>query len=174
MIKIINNFFDDKLLADIQNHITTKLHYTPSFFDDKEKNKENYYGNRFVLSDDKNLLNTFVKQTEKKFKIKIKEIEDDSGIDLRNLDHFKPHQDSAKVNVLVMLKGPTAVTNGTVFYTGPVNKCDLDIHVGFRENRAILFPSNWVHSNHASNVPNLRRYTASLFITEYEELSNAI
>ena len=73
-----------------------------------------------------------------------------------------------------MLKGPTAVTNGTVFYTGPVNKCDLDIHVGFRENRAILFPSNWVHSNHASNVPNLKRYTASLFITEYEELSNAI
>ncbi len=42
-------------------------------------------------------------------------MEKDSGIDIRNLDHFVPHQDSAKVNVLVMLKGPTAVANGTVF-----------------------------------------------------------
>ena len=68
-----------------------------------------------------------------------------------------------------MLKGPTAVTNGTVFYHGDINNFDLDIHVGFRENRAILFPSNWLHSNHASNVPNLKRYTASLFIKDYEE-----
>lgn len=64
-----------------------------------------------------------------------------------------------------MLKGPTAVVNGTVFYT----EGDLDIHVGFRENRAILFPSNWVHSAHANNQPNLKRYTASLFIKDYEE-----
>ena len=64
-----------------------------------------------------------------------------------------------------MLKGPTAVTNGTVFYS----ENELDIHIGFRENRAVLFPSNWVHSQHASNVPNLRRFTASLFIEDYEE-----
>ena len=46
---------------------------------------------------------------------------------------------------------------------------ELDIHVGFRENRAILFPSDWWHSNHASNIPNLKRYTSSLFIEYYEE-----
>jgi len=169
MIKIINDFFEDEMFLNVQNHITTKIYYTPRYFEEREKNKDSYYGSRFLLSEDKNLLNTFIKQAEKKFKIKIKEVEKDSGIDIRNLDHFVPHQDSAKVNVLVMLKGPTAVANGTVFYTGPINKCELDIHVGFRENRAILFPSKWVHSSHASNVPNLRRYTASLFITEYEE-----
>ena len=64
-----------------------------------------------------------------------------------------------------MLKGPTAVTNGTVFYT----QGELDIHVGFRENRAILFPSNWVHSPHRSEVKNLKRYSASLFIEDYKE-----
>jgi hypothetical protein len=68
-----------------------------------------------------------------------------------------------------MLKGPAANTNGTVFYHGTEDNFELDIHVGFRENRAILFPSDWIHSAHANNQPNLRRYTASLFITDYEE-----
>ena len=68
-----------------------------------------------------------------------------------------------------MISGPAAVTNGTVFYHGPIDNCDLDMHVGFRENRAILFPSNKVHSQHASKVLNLKRYTATLFIEDYEE-----
>lgn len=69
-----------------------------------------------------------------------------------------------------MLKGPTSVSNGTVFYHGVLHDCVLDIHVGFKENRSILFPSNWVHSQHASNVPNLKRYTSTLFIDNYEDL----
>ncbi len=163
MIKIIDNYFEDNLFLNIKNHITTKLYYTPRFYDGK---KENYYGSRFVLSQDKKLLDTFVTQAEKKFKIKIKKLNPDSGIDMRNIDRFHPHQDEEnKINILVMLAGPTAVTNGTVFYTDG----ELDIHVGFRENRAILFPSLWYHSNHASNVPDLKRYTASLFILDYEE-----
>ncbi len=168
MIKIIDNFFNNKTFLNIQNHITTKLYYTPVFFDEtKEKNKQNYYGNRFFLINDQNLFDTFVKQAEKKFKINIKKIGNDCALDERNLDHFKPHKDpGAKINVLIMLKGPTAVTNGTVFYT----EGKLDIHVGFKENRALLFPSNWVHSQHASNIPNLKRFTASLFIEDYEDV----
>jgi hypothetical protein len=174
MIKIIDNFFSTQLFEKIKNHITTKLHYTPKYFDGtNEKNNLNYYGSRFSLSEDKELLKVFITQAEKKFQIKIKKTHGDSGIDIRNLDHFAPHTDfslGAKINVLVMLSGPTAVTNGTVFYyTDKDNKKELDIHVGFRENRAILFPSNWWHSAHASNVPNLKRYTATLFIEDYEE-----
>ena len=165
MIKIIDNFFEDKSLLNIQDHITTKLIFTPEYFENaKERNKESHYGDRFDLENDINLLNTFVKQTEKKFKIKINKVRN-AGVDIRNLDSFKPHTDIAKINVFIMLKGLTAVTNGTVFYT----QGELDIHVGFRENRAILFPSNWVHSPHRSEVLNLKRYTASLFIQDYEE-----
>jgi hypothetical protein len=65
-----------------------------------------------------------------------------------------------------MISGPTAVTNGTVFYTDG----ELDIHVGFRENRAVMFPSQHVHSPHVSKVPNLKRYTATLFIQDYEDV----
>tara|TARA_R100000900_G_scaffold133857_1_gene110792 strand:+ start:337 stop:849 length:513 start_codon:yes stop_codon:yes gene_type:complete len=169
LIKIIDNFFEDILFKNIKNHITTKLFFTPRYLNSaKERNKDTTYGMRFALKEDPNLLKTFITQAEKKFNIKIKETLLDSGIDIRNLENFMPHDDEetgAKINILVMLKGPTAVSNGTVFYT----EGELDIHVGFRENRAVLFPSNWVHSPHASKIPNLKRYTASLFIKDYEE-----
>jgi hypothetical protein len=166
-VNIIDNFFEEQLFLNIQNHVTTKLFYTPRYFADKtEKNEKNYYGSRFILSEDPELLKTFVTQAEKKFKIKIKKLHPDSGIDMRNLLNFKPHIDfDCVLNIMVMLSGPTAVTNGTVFYTDG----ELDTHVGFRENRAIMFPSTRYHSPHASKVPNLKRYTASLFVQDYEE-----
>ena len=167
-INIIDNFFEEELFLNIQNHITTKLYFTPKYFENTtEKTKENYYGSRWDFMNDLQFLNIFTDQVRKKYKIKTNIISSSSGIDLRNLDKFAPHRDSirAKLNILIMIKGPRAVSNGTVFYTGE----DLDIHVGFKENRAIMFPSARYHSPHASEVPNLKRYTASLFIQDYEE-----
>ena len=168
MIKIINNFFNDKDLKRVQDFALNKAFYTPRYFENStEKNKENYYGARWEFEHDKKLQNLFIKQAESKFKIKINNINPFSGIDQRNLDHFKPHTDeeAGLLNILIMISGPTAVTNGTVFYS----ENELDIHVGFRENRAVMFPSDWVHSQHASKVPNLKRYTATLFCTSYEK-----
>jgi len=168
MISIIDNFFEEDLLKKVQNHVTNRLQFTPRYFEGTtEKTKENYYGDRYDLIQDKTLQDIFIKNTEKKFNIKIKKIHPTSGIDLRNLDILKPHTDDkiSKMNILIMLKGSTAVTNGTVFYTNN----NLDIHVGFKENRALMFPSNKVHSPHASNIPNLKRFTATLFLKDYEE-----
>ena len=166
MIRVEDNFFDEKTFTRIKQHVTTKLIFEPRYFDDTERTKENFYGSRFDWGKDKKLLDIFVKQAEKTFRLNIKQLTDTGGIDLRNLDHFKPHTDATvgKLNILVMIAGPTAVTNGTVFYTDN----QLDIHVGFRENRAVIFPSDKLHSQHASAVPNLRRYTASIFVKDYE------
>ncbi len=166
MIKILNDFFNDEDFKRVQDFSLNKAFYTPSYFDNApEKTKEYYYGSRFHLIRNKELLNLFKEQCELKFKIKINKINENSGIDLRNLDHFKPHtdKDSAKINILIMISGPTAVTNGTVFYTDK----KLDIHVGFKENRAVMFPSDYYHSQHASKIPNLKRYTSTLFIQDY-------
>ena len=167
-IIIIDNFFDSNMFEKIKYHITTKLLFTPKYFNNAtEKNKDSYYGSRFQLKNDPSLLDTFIQQTNKKFNIKIKKVDDSSGVDIRNLDSFKPHVDSVGgniLNLLIMINGPTAVTNGTVFYTDG----ELDMHIGFRENRAVLFPSDKVHSPHASNIPNLIRHTATLFIKEFE------
>jgi len=103
MIKIIDNFFEEKLFLKIKNHVTKNLMFTPQFFEknkdgtfvtSKDKVKENYYGDRFDLENDKELKKTLIAQCEKKFKFKIKTIHSKSGIDLRNLDRFVPHQDS--------------------------------------------------------------------------------
>jgi len=169
MIKIINDFFDKNQLKLVQNFTLNKATYTPCFFDNAvERNKHTHYGNRFYLSTDKELKNFFIKQAELKFNLKNLKINNSySGIDQRNLDHFKPHIDSGMgvvSNILIMISGPTAVTNGTVFYS----EGELDIHVGFKENRAVMFPSDWLHSQHANKVPNLKRYTATLFCSSYE------
>jgi len=172
MIKIINDFFNENQLKLIQNFTLTKAAYTPCFFDNAiEKNKESHYGNRFYINTDNELKNLFIKQAELKFNLKNLKIDNASGIDQRNLDHFKPHVDTVSgiLNILIMISGPTSVTNGTVFYSKNKEEVELDIHVGFRENRAIMFPSDWWHSQHASKVPNLKRYTATLFIKDYEE-----
>tara|TARA_R110000803_G_scaffold210465_2_gene282367 strand:+ start:3765 stop:4295 length:531 start_codon:yes stop_codon:yes gene_type:complete len=174
MIKILDNFFKKEDLKMIQDFALNKAFYTPKYFDGaKVKNKKSHYGNRFELIKNPELFELFKKQAESKFKIKIKKLSTASGIDLRNLDHFKPHTDHrtpAKINILIMILGPTAVTNGTVFYEGDENSCELDTHVGFRENRAVFFPSNKIHSQHASKVPNLKRYTSTLFIEDYTEV----
>jgi len=165
VIQVEDNFFDEKMFAYIRQHVTTKLTFQPRHFEDGEIIKEHFYGNRFDWESDKDLLDIFVKQAEKTFNLNIKKLVDPpGGVDLRNLDNFKPHKDNGKLNILVMIAGPTAVTNGTVFYTDN----QLDMHVGFRENRAVVFPSKKLHSNHASVVPNLRRYTASIFVKDYE------
>ena len=172
MIKILDNFFNKNDLKFIQDFALTKAFYTPCFFPDApKKSKEYHYGNRFYLHTNNNIKNLLIKQAKLKFSLKNIKITSDSGIDQRNLDHFKPHTDVnlGMLNILIMISGPKALTNGTVFYTKNKENVELDIHVGFRENRAILFPSNWWHSQHASDVPNLQRYTASLFIKDYEE-----
>ena len=167
MIRIIDNFFEDKDLRTIQNFALTKAFYTPRFLSNSPEKTDKYsYGSRWPLNNDIKLLKMFTEQTELKFKIKIKELHVDSGIDQRKLTIFKPHIDEGSVlNMLVMLSGPTAVTNGTVFYTDG----NLDIHVGFKENRAILFPSYKFHSPHANEESNITRYSATLFINDYEE-----
>ena len=166
MIKIVNDFFEKDKYNQVIHHIKNNVYFTPRYFHNtEEKTKENYYGDRFVLEEDKELYNTFIKQAEKKFKFKIYKTFSCS-IDLRNLDEWKPHVDDAKINVFIMLDGPIGVTTGTCFYTDN----QLDIHVGFRPNRAILYPSNYLHSPHKSSMKGIRRYTCSLFIDEYEGL----
>ena len=166
MIKIINNFFEKTEFDKVIHHVKNNIYFTPRYLNNTtERIQKNYYGERFVLEQDKNLYDTFKKQAEKHFKIKINKTFD-SGIDLRNLSEWLPHKDPGKINIFVMLDGPIGVTTGICFYTEE----QLDMHVGFRPNRAVMFPSDYLHSPHKSDVKSMRRYTATLFVSEYEEV----
>ncbi len=172
MIQIIDNFFEDDVFKKIKHHVTTKLYYTPRWFENsKERNQKQYYGSRSILKSDTELQKKFVEQSEKKFKIKIKNIHKDSGIDLRNLKLVSPHVDPCKINILIMISGEKDFFTGTLFYgnEGTIETgAKLDMHIGFKENRAIMFTSDYIHSPFAHEDNDKKRFTASLFVTDYE------
>ena len=62
-----------------------------------------------------------------------------------------------------MLQGDKSANNGIVFY----DKDEIDMHIGFRENRAVLFSSNMLHSPNVYPKKNIKRITSTLFITDY-------
>lgn len=166
MIKIINNFFTDKDLLSIKNYLTSAFFIPQHFEMAKEKTPETYYGMRHHFKYCPDLFKKMIDIGQKKFNIKILETSLNSGIDKRKVDKFQPHIDNTTgLNLLVMLEGPTSVNNGTVFYT---NDCETDIHIGFKENRAVLFPSNYMHSPSVNKEIEVERTVSTIFITEYE------
>ena len=64
MIRVEDNFFDEKMFTYIRRHVTTKLVFEPRYFEGRESTKENFYGNRFDWNKDKDLLDIFIKQSE--------------------------------------------------------------------------------------------------------------
>jgi hypothetical protein len=165
MIKIINNFFTEEELSNVKNYITNAF-FTPQHYEfAKEKTRETYFGLRHHFEHCPSLLEKMIKIGEEKFNIKILKTHPASGIDKRKVEIFQPHQDiNSRLNLMVMLEGPTSINNGTVFYTDN----NTDIHIGFRENRAVLFPADYTHSPSVNEEKKVERTVSSIFITEYE------
>jgi len=74
------------------------------------------------------------------------------------------HNDINTINCLIYLKGKHIVNNGTGFYDKKNKKLELNTHVGFKENRAIIFDSKIYHSSLQFNEDCGTRYTMANFI----------
>ena len=64
-------------------------------------------------------------------------------------DMPRPHDDlewGCTSQCLIYMKGEELINNGTGFYTKKEDKNILSTHVGFKQNRAILFISTIIHS----------------------------
>ena len=80
-----------------------------------------------------------------------------------------PHNDSnCDVNCLVYLKGKHLVNSGTGFWDKVDENYVLNSHVGFKENRAIIFDSKIIHCSLQFNENCGSRYAMSNFLN-YEE-----
>ena len=145
MIYIIDNFLEESLFKDLKAFSKSdKIRYTPKYFDNTlEKSDENTYGFRQKIDAKSDLVHVLKKTCLKKFKYKINKIHS-CGLDKRKLTLFKPHIDSniSKINFYLQIEGQTNLNHGIGFYTDN----NLDIHIGFKENRAILFDSNILHT----------------------------
>jgi hypothetical protein len=145
MIFIIDNFLEDDFFNFIKDFSkSNEVKYSPKYFvGTTEKTDENTYGFRQnIYLDDKICIHLKEKCLEK-FKYKIVELSE-CGLDKRKLTQFKPHTDERMgiMNFYLQVEGQTKLNHGIGFYTDN----NLDIHVGFKENRAVLFNSDIYHS----------------------------
>jgi len=160
MIKIVDNFLEKNLFNKLQDFAKQGLQFNPSYNGHGE-----YYGLRCNINNDEELIDIFKDTTKEKFKIQIDDISEDSSIDIRDLNNFIPHTDpQSKLNLFLMIYGDKAANNGIVFY----DEKEIDIHVGFRENRAVLFSSNITHSPNVFKDKTIKRITSTIFIKEYK------
>jgi len=163
MIYILDDFLDKNFFEFLKNFSkSNQVKYKPQYFEGTLiKNEQNTYGLRHEINlNDKIIFNLKNKCLEK-FKYKIVEITE-CGLDRRKLTNFKPHVDDkvALVNFYLQIEGQTKLNHGIGFYTNE----NLDIHIGFKENRAVLFNSNICHT--PLKEENIWRTTLTCFIKQ--------
>lgn len=163
MIFIIDDFLDEKNFKDLKAFSKSKnVNYSTKFFDKaKEKTEATTYGLRFTFLLESELGKCLVNQCLKKFRYNIVETAE-CGIDKRQLTMYKPHRDhcTSKINLYLQIEGGTKLNHGLGFYSGN----DLNIHVGFKENRAVLFDSMLLHTPLVDE--NVWRTTLTCFVKQ--------
>ena len=80
-----------------------------------------------------------------------------------------PHTDRGKINCLIYLKGGSLVHNGTALYEKNNEGDDvLNSHIGFKENRAIIFSAKKTHASLQFGEGSTGRFAMASWIGEYE------
>jgi hypothetical protein len=79
-----------------------------------------------------------------------------------------PHSDRAKINCLIYLKGGSLMNNGTALYEKDGENWVINSHIGFKENRAVIFRGNRKHSSLQFAEGSTGRFIMSNWINEYE------
>ena len=79
-----------------------------------------------------------------------------------------PHTDRGKINCLIYLKGGSLMNNGTALYENDGKNWMINSHIGFKENRAVIFRGNRKHSSLQFAEGSTGRFIMSNWINEYE------
>ena len=74
-----------------------------------------------------------------------------------------PHEDTCTINCIVYIKGDELINSGTGFYDKKEKQYVLNLHVGFKENRAIIFDSKIYHASLQFNKNAGSRYIMANF-----------
>ena len=145
-----------------------KSRYQDTLHDDQQNNnlyQRNYH--HIALPDESDVSLEVKKNIKKHFNVTVIGMKSNYFLSFPNTPAI-PHDDNGLYNCLIYLLGDTKINNGTGFYEQEDDKFSLHTHIGFKENRAVLFPSNKLHSPHANKESNITRYSATLFIKDYE------
>jgi|TARA_R100001460_G_scaffold6127_1_gene16268 hypothetical protein len=143
-IYVQDNFFDKEIFQIIQNEVLSSEFkprhsdvYKKSSDDSQRGEHQKTYHHVQLLLDSKCVLET-KKNIKKYFDYTVKRIESYYFLSFPNTPAI-PHHDVCAYNCLIYLVGDKLINNGTGFYEKFNDQYQLHTHIGFKENRAILF-----------------------------------
>ena len=174
-IFVQDNFFDLDTLNKIQQEVTSTEFGIREKSDVNNELASSRYYFEHPLSTESDVAKEVTKLIQKYFYRKVdtynKEKPHQINYFLSNPKEAIPHKDTPHpeldidYNCLIYLKGEHLLNNGTGFYENINNQLQLNTHIGFKENRAILFNGNIYHSplQWADNNSSFRYCIANFF-----------
>lgn len=156
---------DDFFSSEILNLI----HYDLSVckFTNRYTEKNNTVAQKIYFNVSLSTEHFAVKETKNKINkigIKIQDMDSYYFLSAKHKD-ATPHNDLPHdINCLIYLQGNYLINSGTGFYDIIDNKYVLNTHVGFKENRAIIFDSGLAHASLQFNENCGKRFAMTNFI----------
>ena len=162
-IIIQDNFFSKKMLDKIKIDLSHSK-FTNRFNTYKNTTDQKIYFNVELAKDHPVVIET-IKNLKKKFNLSCSIIDSNYFLSTKH-EQATPHNDNTyKYNCLIYLKGNSLVNNGSGFYDKiSGGGYQLNTHVGFKENRAIIFDSKIFHTSLQFNEGSGTRYCLANFI----------
>ena len=145
-IKIEDNFFDkdtfNKIYSEVESH-----EYSPPTTEMLKYNGGCYWFQNDISGSD--LQNYIIDKIQNKTNLKIDTEKNcvSKYIMSNAQDKARPHVDhAADLQCLIYIKGEEILNNGTLFLDKKQSSFNINTHVGFKQNRAVIFSSNNYHS----------------------------
>jgi|TARA_E500000318_G_C3556596_1_gene211444 hypothetical protein len=161
-IIIQDNFFSKKMLDKIKIDLSYQK-FVNRFNSHKNSTYQKIYFHVELETDHFVVVET-IKNLKKKFNLSCSKIESKYFLSSKH-EQATPHNDGHEYNCLIYLKGNHLVNNGTGFYDKiSEGEYQLNTHVGFKENRAIVFDSKIHHTSLQFNEGSGARYCLANFI----------
>lgn len=159
MINIIDNFLEESEFNYFKNYLNNSAFFKYDFITNEIESSKKTVGERHIFDLTSEVGKLFINKCLEKFKYKItKEIT--CAVDKKKLNFIKPHIDTSVVNLYFQIEGDSKLDNGIGFY----NDNKLNIKIGFKKNRAVLFNAKLLHSP-LLNEDTIRT-TLTIFIKE--------
>jgi len=169
-LSVKDNFLKDNYFQDLHKSIIFK-NFNPIENIKLKTGRHVWYQDRL---NDENLKILLKNTIEKTFKVKIKKFVNGPNYTMvLNIKEPVVHADGLdstysenfNTQFIYYVNGNTELTNGTGFYTKKENDYVLTTHIGFVENRAVLFKNKVMHSplKFLSN-DNMPRYSIISFL----------
>ena len=162
-IIIQDNFFSKKMLDKIKIDLSHSK-FANRFISNQNTVYQKIYFNVKLTYNHPVVIET-IKILKKKFNLSCSTISSNYFLSTKH-EQATPHDDrSHEYNCLIYLKGNSLVNNGTGFYDKiSGGGYQLNTHVGFKENRAIIFDSKIFHTSLQFNEGSGTRYCLANFI----------